>query len=192
MQDAQGSTTKANEECYRCDAQVPADADVCPRCGRRQYRLCYCGNRIPVNVAECPHCGFDWSGSARVSRRKRRSSRLKPGMLLKNAGIGAGVALLLLGTANILLRYFARAGSGGGDVPAELFAQLDMAIAGVQGILGAWWEYAGRYRGQLLGVGIGLAIGGIIGAGGYLGKIGILKLGRRKRGSRRRTKSNRR
>ncbi len=192
MDDAEPTVPQPNKECYRCGAEMAGDAERCPECGRRQYRICYCGNRIPVTAAECSHCGADWSGSTRVTRKKTRSSSVKPRMLLKNAGIGAGIALLVLGIANILVRYFARAGSAGGDVPPELFAQIDLAIAGVQGIMGTWWERVARHGGQLVGVGIGLLIGGIAGVGWYLGKMGILKLGRKARGSRRRRSAKRR
>ncbi len=192
MQDAQQTMLQPNKECYRCGAELPADAEVCPKCGRRQSRVCYCGNRIPVTAAKCPYCEADWSGSARVSRKKSRSTRVKPRVLLKNAAIGAGIALLLLGMVNILIRYFARAGSGGGDVPAELFAQIDLAVAGVQGSLNRWWEHISSRSGQFLGLAIGLLIGGIVGAAGYLGKLGVLKLTKKRRTSGRRRKSQRR
>jgi len=169
---------------------MAADAKTCPACGRRQYRICYCGNRIPVNTAECPHCGADWSDSTRVKRKKSRSSRLNSAGLLRSAGIGAVIALVIAGLFNIFITYFAAIGVEGEALPDDFFGLLDMASVGLRRVAAAWWQAALTRRSSILAFAICVAVGAGIGAVASLAKVATLKLGRRsKRGSSRRRSS---
>jgi ribosomal protein L40E len=78
--------------CYRCGADVSPDARVCPECGRRQFRLCFCGDEIRRSVARCPRCGTDWS---KIQRRRHRRSResFRWRQLARYGSFGAGLAL---------------------------------------------------------------------------------------------------
>ncbi len=89
-------------ECYRCGVGLgPEDPDICPDCGRRQTRTCFCGTRISRAAAVCPQCETDWDEIDRVHRnalreRKRdeRSSRFQ---VWTCAGAAIGAALAFLG-----------------------------------------------------------------------------------------------
>jgi len=183
MQD-QSQISEPTKECYRCGRELPADAKTCSACGRRQYRICYCSNRIPVDTAECPHCGADWSDSTRVKRKKSRSSRFNSAALLRSAGIGAVIALVIAGLFNIFITYFAAIGVQGDALPGDFFGLLDMASVGLRRVGAAWWQAALSRRSSILVFVICLAVGAGIGAVASLAKVATRKLGRRsKRGS---------
>jgi hypothetical protein len=98
---AQPSSTS----CYKCQAALQPEApEVCPACGRRQTRQCFCGTTIGRGLAVCPTCGTDWS---RI-RRKSRSSRepISKREFATNALLGGLIALASAG----LLHYLASGG----------------------------------------------------------------------------------
>ncbi|MBC7289365.1 MAG: hypothetical protein H5T86_15255, partial [Armatimonadetes bacterium] len=88
--------------CYHCGAELSDGAHRCPRCGRRQVRLCYCGNYVPVTEPRCPHCGADWSLAFRV-RRKSRSSRLNWKLLIGYSAAGALAAITAAAVTNSIV-----------------------------------------------------------------------------------------
>ncbi len=186
----QSQISEPTKECYSCGRQMSADAKTCPACGRRQYRICYCGNEIPVDAAECPHCGADWSDSRRVKRRKSRSGKVNSAVLLRSAGIGAVIALVIAGLLNVVISYFATIGAQGDALPDGFLGLLDMAWMGLRRIGAAWWQAAAARRGSILAFVICVAVGAGIGAAASLAKVGVLKLRRqRKKGSSRRRSS---
>ena len=185
-------SSPTTKECYRCGHVIPADAQRCPSCGRRQYRICYCGNRINVTLSSCPHCNADWSSSRRTRRTKHRSSKVQPGAVAKSAGIGALAALGMMGIFQVLVRYFARIGAETGDIPEAMSARMQMAATGVHKVIEAWLNSIAARSDALLGVGIGLLIGAAIGVSIYLINIGIIKFNRKKSRTGSRTSRRRR
>jgi len=188
----ESQTPQEPEECYRCGTQLPAGAKRCPKCGRRQYRACYCGNQIPVTAPTCPYCGADWSGSRRVTRRKSRSSRIRPRALVKSAAIGAGIALAATAIVFIIIGYFARLGAAGGAVPPEFAIQVQMASTAVRDMAAGVGAAIVRRSQSVTGFVIGLAIGAAVGGALYLTRVGILKLGRKRRKGSRGSRRSRR
>ena len=178
--------------CYRCGHLMAADARKCPACGRRQYRICYCGQHIDVTAAECPHCGADWSASRRTRRSKQRSSTIKPAAMAKSAAIGAAVALALMGISQILVRYFARIGADAGVVPVSMSEKLSLARVGVHKVAMFWVESISSRSDALLGIGIGLLVGAGIGVTLYLINIGTIRIQRKKKRSGRQSSRRRR
>lgn len=172
------------KECYRCGQTMAADEQKCPVCGRRQNRICFCGSRISMALTECPDCGADWSSSHRGSRTKRRSTKVKPQDMVKSGLVGAASALGLLVAFQILLRYFARLGSDTGAVPEGLTDQLGMAVTGIGRVFAFWLQLATSRSDALLGVVVGVAIGAGVGVAVYVVRMGLLKINRRKSGSR--------
>lgn len=172
------------KHCYRCGTELPADAELCSRCGRTQFRTCYCGKEIAVDSPTCPYCGADWSGSRRVHKsRRRRSGKVRPRELVKSAAIGAGAAIGIVGLLTILLRYFAMIATGGAKLPPDVFAQLGLARQGLGIVAGEWGEWFQAYRLSLLFIGAVLVIGGIIGVSTYLANKSIIRLGSASRSS---------
>ncbi len=177
--------------CYHCGQALPSNAERCSNCGRRQQRVCYCGQRVPVTVEVCPHCGADWSGSRRVRRKSRRPHRVKPRVVLRSALIGAGVSLVLMVAAHILVKYFARIGGDGSLPPSDVMMQLDLAAEGARRVLSSWETGFQAQAGTLGSLLIGLMIGAGIGIIGYLTSVGILHLSDNNDKSKRRRRSSR-
>jgi len=167
------------KKCYRCGVIIPASAVRCPKCGRNQFRICYCGNSIPVDASKCPICGADWSDSSRV-RRKRHSSKISVRFLTKSAAVGAGIMLVIMFMANILIKYFAHIGASGEQMPTDLVSQMDRGLVGFGMVVSSMLQRLGAHGTSLLIVGVGLLVGAGIGAAAYLAKVGAIKIGRKK------------
>jgi len=158
----------AVEECYRCGEPIEEGEEHCPRCGRRLYRVCFCGWRIPVDAESCPHCHADWSGTVRV-RRKSHSRRFSSRRLGSYALLGAGGALLLaLICSWVVIKLAERALPEGQAMPDGLADQFALAWHGGAELMGTAGERLSR-----LGAGLGivlaiLLVGAIIGTLLYL------------------------
>lgn len=183
------------KQCYRCGAELPAGAKVCPECGRSQFRICYCDKEIPVNLPTCPYCGADWSQSSRVRKSRKRYSKIRPRELLRSAVIGAGIAVGITALVTIVVRYFAMVANGGAPPASGVLIQFRLAWQGVATVaagLGAW---LGTYRRAFITLGAILAVGGVAGASTYLIRKSALRFARaarhgsHERSSRRRSTS---
>ncbi len=118
--DAAGGQTKV---CHRCGATLALDAQVCPHCGQKQYRQCFCGQAFPSNLSRCPACGTDWVKALRV-RRRSRSDKVKPRAMLRNALMGALVAVLASGLLNLIVTALAQRATPEGVVPRAIGERL--------------------------------------------------------------------
>ena len=116
------------ERCYRCSAALEG-ATVCPECGRKQYRGCYCGNQIPISAPQCSYCGADWSHSSRVVRKSRRSNTLSYKTLAQSAAWGALAALLAAGLLTVIVTGLARQSPAAAQgVPASILLRVGLAL----------------------------------------------------------------
>ena len=120
---------KLPSKCYACGSSLPEGSTVCPRCGRRQVRLCYCGNYIPVTASTCPYCGADWSRALRV-RRKSRSKKLSWKFLIAYASAGALIAIACAALVNSIIGGLAIRSLPPGQtgLPASFTARLALAM----------------------------------------------------------------
>ena len=156
------------EECYRCGEPIEAGEEHCPHCGRRLYRICFCGWRIPVNAESCPQCQADWSGTMRV-RRKSRRHRFSSRRLGTYALVGAAAALVLAALCGwLVVKLAERALPEGKGMPAGFAEQMGLARQGAGKLVNTVGE---RLAG--LGAGLGLAalilfVGALVGVLIYL------------------------
>ena len=101
---------------------------ICPVCGRKQTRTCYCGAEIPVTAKTCPECGADWSASRRV-RRKSKSKKIDWRQLAKSAVIGAIITALAAAGLNAIITALARRSLDYGEPLSASFSQrLSLAL----------------------------------------------------------------
>lgn len=105
--------------CHRCGAALALAAQVCPHCGQKQYRLCFCGQAFPSHLSRCPACGTDWVKAVRV-RRRSRSDKVKPRAMLRNALLGALVAVVASGLLNLIVTALAQRATPEGVVPRAI------------------------------------------------------------------------
>lgn len=131
------------DSCYRCNT-VLGGAEVCPQCGRKQYRVCYCGNNIPITTAVCPHCGADWSHSHRV-RRKSRRNKLSYKELARFAIGGTFVALVGASVLNVIITGLAgQSLPPDQGMPGSVAVRIVLALQTVWGgIAGSFWTVVG-------------------------------------------------
>ncbi len=120
---ALSSAGAAGKHCHRCDAALALEAQVCPECGQKQYRQCFCGQAVPANLTSCPACGTDWAKATRV-RRRSRSDKIKTRVLLRNALLGAFIAVLAAGLLNVIVMALAQRATPEGTVPQALGERL--------------------------------------------------------------------
>lgn len=146
---------------------------VCPVCGRKQTRTCYCGAEIPVTARTCPECGADWSASRRV-RRKSKSKKIDWKQLAKSAVIGALITALVAGGLSAIITALARRNLAYGQaLPASFIQRLSLALSTVYravATLGARLAEHGAGAATLLGI---LVLGAGVGAVVYLFREGF-------------------
>lgn len=177
MMDDTGLEARAEIEsqCFHCEEALDAEAQVCPACGRKQHRVCYCGLRLRTDVAECPRCGADWQEIVRRKRRSR-SSRVKPQKLIRSAGIGALGTLLGAALLNLIISALAARSTPDGEIPASLLLRIDYAA---QTLGQAFVTLFSRLMGVGLGAALGVAVLGAVGGGiWYLARLGVLRWAR--------------
>jgi hypothetical protein len=126
--DAPGEAVAGEATCYHCETALPPEAELCPECGRKQYRVCYCAARIRPDLATCPHCQADWSESSRV-RRTRRKGRHQGTLrgIIRSAVIGGLLSLLVIGFLYYLTGSLAQHASGTGEAPTDLTTRVAYA-----------------------------------------------------------------
>lgn len=113
----------AAKSCHRCGGELSASDLVCPQCGLKQYRQCSCGQAYPSSLPACPECGSEWESSIRI-RRRSRSEKLRPRQLVRNALLGATIAILASGLLNLIIIALAQRATPEGNVPAALGERL--------------------------------------------------------------------
>lgn len=173
--------------CYRCGAHLRQGERRCPECGRAQYRTCYCGAVLRKTAAVCEACGADWS-PARRRRTVRKKRPVRGRELVVNALAGALVASVLAAAAGKIVQSLAAAAAAnqGIPVPPGLAQQLWLVVVSLaQGVSQAahdlvarGWQFAGLLVVMLLGAGVGTLL--------YLGRVGVIRLKRRRRVRKRR------
>ncbi len=163
--------------CYRCGAALLAGDRNCPQCGRRQTRLCYCGQEISVTASACPHCGADWSTAFRV-RRKTKTREFNWKFTAAYAAIGALAAMTLAALINsivggLAVRSLPEAAAG---LPAGFLARLGLALSTVgHAFTSLTWRIEHIGGGPTAALLLVLA-GAAIGAGVYLYRAGALRI----------------
>jgi len=84
--------------CYRCDAVLdPSKAHTCPKCGRTQTRVCFCGERLRKDVAVCPKCETDWQMIEALEKAQRDEHRAQLRAEFWRRCVEVGVVLLVGG-----------------------------------------------------------------------------------------------
>jgi len=116
--------------CHRCGAGLPLDARVCAECGQKLYRHCFCGHVFPSNLNACPECGVEWAKSVRI-RRRSHTQRIRPRSMLRQAGIGALIALAVAGVLNAIVASLALRATPDATVPAPFAERLHYAWTGL-------------------------------------------------------------
>ncbi len=170
--------TNLVENCYRCGTPLPEGSEVCPNCGRNQFRICYCGARIPVTAPTCPDCGADWSGSHRIRRKSRHRPDWK--RMAKFALAGSALAVIVAAVLNALITGLARGSLPEGQhIPNSILQKLGLALTTVWTALQALGQGLAEKGGGTLNTIAVLLAGAIIGAGVYLVREGFLRSRRR-------------
>lgn len=174
-------------ECYRCSTPLPEGTRICPECGRKQYRTCYCGTEIPVTAPRCANCGADWSNSYRI-RRKAKPRRPNYKSVAKSAALGSAIALVAAGLLNAIVTGLAsRSLAGDQQIPTSVTQKVWLAINTVGTILQTIGHRLAERSGGLATAIVVIIVGAGIGALTYLARRGFLRLGKnRKHDSRRR------
>lgn len=176
--DAQHSTTPAADTgmdpvtCYHCEAPLSADAQVCSECGRKQYRVCFCGATAHAGLEQCPSCGVDWTERIKV-RRRSRAVHVKPRKLLKSALIGALVTVVATAIFNLLVTALAERSIQAEALPAAFSARLYYAWLTLSSATSLLFDRLLGGAGPLLLIAL---LGGAVGALFYLVHIGYLRL----------------
>lgn len=174
--------------CYHCSQAIPEGSDVCPRCLRKQMRVCFCGNRIHATAAFCEFCGADWRRSVRVHRRAKR--HITGRMVAQAAAPGAAIGLLVAVLANSFVDLLARrALTTSTGLPGSFSARLSLAFQALGEAFGSLGQSLASHFGSLallLGVAALGAVGGVL---YYLHHEGLLHI--RPRGSRVRRRKSR-
>jgi hypothetical protein len=97
---------QSGSTCYKCGANLDLHVpNVCPVCGRRQTRGCFCGTVIRRGPVVCPECGVDWGRIRRSPRSSRKQINSRD--LAVNSIAGGLIAL-----ACAALIYFLVTGGG--------------------------------------------------------------------------------
>ncbi len=156
---------------------------VCPVCGRKQTRTCYCGAEIPVTAKTCPECGADWSASRRV-RRKSKSKHIDWRQLAKFSVIGALCTALAATGLNAVITALARRGLDYGEPLSASFSQrLSLALTTMyRAVATVAARLAEHGAGAMALLGI-LVLGAGIGAVAYLVREGFWTRWRRRSSS---------
>ncbi len=156
--------------CYWCEVPVSSDGR-CPRCGRRQTRVCFCGQELWPGESVCPNCGADWVGMVKVRRKKRHRGRSLKGALQFTA-LGIAAALGLTALANWVVDHFAEESVHEGPLPEAPAERLGLAWKTISDAAHAGYAaLTGRIGNEAFVFLLGL-LGGILGLLFYLRRNG--------------------
>lgn len=95
--------------CADCGDALPASGD-CETCGVEHYWVCECGAQVPEGETHCDECGLPPPTGVRISRRRSRSTRVRPLRLLRSAGLGAFFAVIAAAFINSIITRIASVG----------------------------------------------------------------------------------
>jgi hypothetical protein len=129
----------APDMCLACGKELPAGAQVCTLCGRKQYRLCLCGTELAPHESICPECGADWVSNVRV-RRRSRSKRVRPSRMAPYAFAGAVAFLIVVSLLKSLVDLLARVGGLPASQHAGPLGELYYAWVGLGQAGSVLWE----------------------------------------------------
>ncbi|MEN6642973.1 MAG: zinc ribbon domain-containing protein [Armatimonadia bacterium] len=160
--------------CYYCEAPLPAGAQVCSECGRKQYRVCFCGTTALAGLENCPSCGADWSERIKV-RRRSRAVHIKPRKLLRSALIGALVTIVATAIFNLLVTALAERSIQAEALPAAFSAKLYYAWLTLSSATSVLFSRLLGGAGSFLLIAL---LGGTVGTLFYLIHIGYLRFSR--------------
>ena len=177
LKPADPSAVSDAAHCYRCGAVLEDDSRNCPQCGRRQTRLCYCGQEIGVTASSCPHCGADWSTAFRV-RRKTKTFEFSWKLTAAHAAVGALAAIIVAALANSLVGALAVRSlpQGAAGLPAGFLARLGLALATIGHAFTSLAYHIEHLGGGPLAALLLVVAGAAVGAVVYLYRAGALRL----------------
>jgi len=159
--------------CFWCNTPL-ADDGRCASCGRRQTRVCFCGEELWPDQELCPNCGADWAGVVKVRRRKRRHSVSSLGVLRATA-LGILIALMATAIINSVVGRLALDSAEGNALPEAPAERLGLAWKTVADTIAAMCEAFGSRVGGVAFIALlGLA-GGLVGAFLYLRREGMFR-----------------
>jgi hypothetical protein len=156
--------------CYWC--QVPLDpGGDCPECGRRQVRICFCGQELSPDQEVCPNCNTEWRGVVKVRRRRRK--RQVGGLEMAGyVALGIFAALALAALLNSSVGGLALKSAEGTELPESFGARWALAVQTVQTAVESLSDNAvSRFAGLAIFIVMGL-LGGALGAVLYLRREG--------------------
>ena len=158
---------------------VPLDREGrCPQCGRRQVKVCLCGEELSFDQDLCPGCGADWNGVVKVIRRRRRNALSNMGVL-QAAGVGVLVALVVTAITIAVVNKLAWESAEQSTLPESPVDRLGLAWRTVcvdfHDMGKAFRDHAGITMYLLLFGGVGALIGVFV----YLRRVGAFT-GRRR------------
>lgn len=164
----------APRTCYYCQAPLAADAQVCSECGRKQYRVCFCGATAPAGMEECPVCGADWTEKIKI-RRRSRAVHIKPRNLLNSALVGALITIVATAIFNLLVTALAERSIEAEALPAAFSARLYYAWLTLSSATSLLFNRLLGGAGPFLLIAV---LGGGVGILFYLIHIGYLRFSR--------------
>lgn len=172
-------------ECYWCSTPLPEGTRICPECGLKQYRTCYCGTEILVTAPRCTNCGADWSASLRI-RRKAKPRRPNYKSMLKSAALGSVIALVVAALLNAIVTGLARRSISGDQQITTITQKVGLAIDTIETILQTIGHHLAERSGGLIAAIVVIVVGAAIGALTYLSRRGFLRLRKDRKHPRRR------
>lgn len=167
--DAPPVSAPAENVCHRCEAPLPPGSAVCTECGRKQFRLCFCGAAVPAAAETCPICGTEWSEKIKV-RRRSRSSKIKTLPLAQSALLGALITIVVAALLNLIIRALAES-SAHGNLPDSILERL--YYAGLTLGRAVSLLYDRLWGGFLISV-VAALVGAAIGTLAYLRRTGFM------------------
>ena len=159
-------------QCYSCRTPLLANGK-CPDCGRRQTRICFCGEELYPGEEPCPKCGAEWTATLKIRRRRRRRG-VRSGELM---GYGvAGIFVALLGTTFIyyVTGMLAQPAAGGTGSSPSFSERLGMASHAVREGLGRAWSSVAESFGGIAPFLVAALVGALVGVLYYLIRTGAL------------------
>ena len=163
--------------CIWCGAKLSEDGE-CKKCGRKQTRVCFCGQELLPGENRCPSCLAEWTGVVKVRRRHRRSSSDRNEMLFFIA-LGVFIALVLGAMTYSYIGKLAVASAPEGQLPDSVSERFDLAINTLNNKFGLMGEaVSGRTSAALLFIVFAL-LGALVAFFAYVWRHGWPTLGNR-------------
>lgn len=152
--------------CYWCHAVLREDG-TCPECGRRQTRICFCGQELYPGEDPCPYCGADGTGVLKVRRRRRRK-RVVGAEAIRYAAAGVFGAVLIGAVLTALVDRLALSSADSRELPSSLADRWGLAATTIHRFAGSLAATLDQRLGMLLPLLVLGILGGLIGLLIYL------------------------